>query len=33
MGHPDRHNAFEDLDLPSQLNCEADAIATDKLNE
>jgi hypothetical protein len=33
MGHPDRHNAFENLDLPSQLNCKADAIATDKLNE
>jgi hypothetical protein len=30
MGHQDRHNAFDDLDLPSQLNCEANALATNE---
>jgi hypothetical protein len=33
MRHQDRHNAFDDLELLSQLNCKADALATNKLNE
>jgi hypothetical protein len=33
LGHQDRHNDYEDLTLPSQLNVNADALATHELDE
>jgi hypothetical protein len=33
LGHQDRQNDFDDLSLPSQLNVEADALATLELEE
>jgi hypothetical protein len=33
LGHQDRHSALEYLSLASQLNVEADSLATHELNE